>query len=252
MRAKLSTSLLFTLLLLVSRTSAFGSPAGKCKTEIFEGSVEAGSAYRAAIGGGSTGLKLELEPVSSGWRLRIVPASGAPAAGATALSPDYATDYAQIATPPYQSPSPLLLSTDFQFRAQDVLAWNPRHFQYTADAASYRRLARVYAILLSVHSDRAARSLAAVQLAELASQALAGEIEILDARLIPGIANQTAAAAAVSTHLFQTAHITEQSAAGSPSPLGAVTWLKFRIRLDLPAGFPIAGAGGRLTAQPCL
>ena len=44
-------------------------------------------------------------------------------------------DYAELATPPYESVSPLLLSTDFSFRAQDAVAWNPRRFRY-ADRCS--------------------------------------------------------------------------------------------------------------------
>ena len=49
-------------------------------------------------------------------------------------------DYAELATPPYESVSPLLLSTDFSFRAQDAVAWNPRRFRYADNSAEFQRL----------------------------------------------------------------------------------------------------------------
>ncbi len=230
---------------LVAPVSAMA--AARCRTEMLEATVQAGAGYTAEIGGG---LKIRLDPVANGWRLRVVPATG----GST--SPDYA----EIATPPYQSPSPLLLATEFQFRAQDVLGWNPRHFQYVADAVSYHRMVVLYGELQQANKagqDKADQnnvnqSEAATRLAEMVSHAAAGEIEVLDARLLPGIANQSAAAAAVATHWGQTAHTTEQATDGRATALGRITWLKLRVRLDIPPGLNLAKAGGKLAWGPCL
>jgi hypothetical protein len=59
---------------------------------------------------------------------------------------------------------------------------------------------------------------------------------VLDARLVPGSANQGQMAAAVASHFSQTPHTVEQGS----SPLGAITWLKFRITVHLPKGFVAA------------
>ena len=79
---------------------------------------------RAMSARSGNGLEVMLEPLASGWILRVLPASG----------PRPAHDYAELATPPYRSVSPLLISTDYSFRAQDAVAWNPRRFRYVGHA----------------------------------------------------------------------------------------------------------------------
>lgn len=222
--------------------SASTVAGGRCRTETFEATVRAGEGYSSAIGGG---LVLRLDPLADGWRLRVVPAAGG--------SPS--PDYAEIATPPYQSPNPLLLATEFQFRAQDVLGWNPRHFQYVADAASYQRMVAVYRQFEEASKagqSKVGQSGAEDRLAEMVSHAAAGEVEVLDARLVPGIGNQSPAAGAVATHWGQTAHTTEQPSDGRATPLGRVSWLKVRIRLDLPPRFSEANGSGKFAWMPCL
>ena len=89
--------------------SASGVPAGKgaCQTGVLEGEVRAGESFARPIGGG---LEVRLDALSwgSGWLLRVQPVRG----------PRPPHDYAELATPPYASVSPLLLSTDYSFRAQ--------------------------------------------------------------------------------------------------------------------------------------
>ena len=80
-------------------------------------------------------LKLLLQPIHSGWILRVVPGVRRPDADLAALT--YA-DYALLATPPYQSVTPLSLSTDFGFRAQDAAGWNPRRFRFATIAGILR------------------------------------------------------------------------------------------------------------------
>ncbi|HEY6375253.1 MAG TPA: hypothetical protein VIX90_06980, partial [Edaphobacter sp.] len=145
-----------------------------------------------------------------------------------------AHDYAELATPPYQSVSPLLISTDFSFRAQDAVGWNPREFRFAADGQSFGQLAEVYG---EYRASAVPSEGVKERLAELVNRAPQGRLEILDAHVVPGVADQTRAAAMVALHFTTTAHQIEQLANGKATPLGKVTWMRFRISFELPAGF---------------
>jgi hypothetical protein len=162
-----------------------------------------------------------LEPLASGWILRVLPMAGARPAH----------DYAELATPPYQSVNPLLISTDFSFRAQDVVAWNPRDFRFAADRAAFQRMLGLYGEV-----ERGASG-AEGELAVLASKSPEGSLRILEAHFVPGTADQAKMASAVASHLNTTEHTLEQSPDGKATALGRVTWMRFRISLELPAGF---------------
>jgi hypothetical protein len=191
---------------------------------VLEGSVHAGESYVRPVG---NGLEVMLEPLASGWILRVLPANG----------PRPAHDYAELATPPYQSVSPLLISTDYSFRAQDVVAWNPRRFRYAASAKDFMAMSAAYQEYVRNSSGRAA---AEAELAGLVSQSPEGGIEILDSRFVPGMANQAQTAAMVASHLSSTPHSVEQAGNGKGNPLGQVTWMRFRIWMNLPTGFQVA------------
>src|SRR3982751_5665863 len=94
-----------------------GGGLGSSVCGVFEGEVRAGQQYVKGIGGG---IELMLEPLPSGWILRVLPVGVG--------RPEH--DYAELATPPYRSVNPLSISTDFSFRAQDAVAWNPRRFRF--------------------------------------------------------------------------------------------------------------------------
>ena len=149
-------------------------------------------------------------------------------------SPEGVFDYAQLATPPYSAVNPLLLSTDYSFRAQDAVAWNPRRFRYAAGAAEFARLVAAYARYVRVSPPSAASE---NELAAIVSKEPEGMLEILDAHLIPGAANQAGTAALVASHFNTTAHTVEDPPDGKGSTLGKLTWVRFRIGLDLPKGF---------------
>ncbi len=88
-------------------------------------------------------------------------------------------------------------------------------------------------------------------LAELASRQPEGALEILDAHLVPGTADQTRAASMVAGHFADTAHALEQPAGGRPTPLGTLTWIRFRVSLALPPG-QHAATGSRIErARAC-
>ena len=205
-----------------------------CLEEVFEGEVRAGQGFVHPIG---NGLEVVLEPRASGWVLRILPAKGS--------KPVH--DYAELATPPYQSVSPLLLSTDFSFRAQDAVGWNPRRFQFAPDAEAYRRLLKAYE---AYRVTQPPSSAAQAGLVKEVGQMSEGELQIMDARLVPGTADQTPAAAAVASHFLETAHRLDQPENGRATPLGRLNWVGFRIRLELPPSF-LVERGVLAHRHPC-
>ncbi len=190
-----------------------------------EGEVNAGQAFAKPLG---NNLEVYLQPIHSGWILRVIPQSGA--AGEH--------DYAELATPPYQSVTPLSISTDFAFRAQDAVGWNPRRFRFATSAAAFHRLEEVY--LRFAQAGATPPAPLQVELSSQIAQAAEGAFTIVDAKLVPGTADQWRMAAPVASHFTSTAHTLVQTPDAPPDPLGRIVWLRFRIELDLPAGFTVA------------
>ncbi|MBS1821822.1 MAG: hypothetical protein JST61_07590 [Acidobacteria bacterium] len=229
--------LLAVVLAMLASVAGFSqqpAKAARCNVGVLEGQVRAGESFVRPIGGG---LVLMLEPLASGWILRVLPEG----------RPRPAHDYAELATPPYHSVSPLLISTDFSFRAQDAIGWNPRRFRFAADEGSFARLLKAY----SAYEASPAQSSAAQQgLAVLVGQAPEAVLTILDAHLVPGTADQARIASTVATHFLTTPHTVENPSGGRPTALGKLTWIRFRIVFDLPQGFK-AGRGLEIKRQPC-
>ena len=211
-------------LLMAMGQGGWAAPVGKtamCRRAVVEGEVQAGQEFVRAIG---NGLEVMLEPLASGWILRVLPVGG----------PRAEHDYAELASPPYRSVSPLQISTDFSFRAQDVVAWNPRHFRFAADKTMFAELSAAYTEYRSTPVPSAS---AMNKLTKLVSRAPEGTVQLLDAHLVPGTGDQGKMAAAVASHFDTTAHSLERPADGKATPLGKVTWIRFRISLELPEGF---------------
>ncbi len=211
-----------------------GAKAAACRVGVVEGELQAGREFSAELG---DGLKVWFQPIASGWILRVIPDSGSIGAH----------DYAELATPPYASVSPLSVSTDFSFRAQDAVGWNPRRFRYAASAAEFARLQAAYD---RFERGGAKSGGAAAELAAEVAKAADGKLTIVDAKLVPGMADQWRMAGAVSNGFETTAHTLVQSADGRPSPLGKLVWLRFRVELWLPAGFR-AARGLRVDQRVC-
>ncbi len=210
------------LVMTICSAAAIAQPSIKrCNVATLEGEVRAGESFLSPIG---TGLELMLEPLASGWIVRVLPAG----------KPRPSHDYAELATPPYRSVSPLLISTDYSFRAQDAIGWNPRRFHFAASDANFIRMLKAYE---EYESKGPASVSAQTQLAELASQAPAATFTILDARLIPGTGDQARTVAPVASHFAATAHTIETPTDGKTSPLGKITAMRFRVELELPQGF---------------
>jgi hypothetical protein len=208
-------------------TAAIGAaPVAKptqtgCAQVSIEGQVAEGKGFQKIFaeprnGSRQPALMLVVQPLASGWIVRVVAAQG----------PWGDHDRAELATPPYRSPNPLLVTTDFAFRAQDAVAWNPRHFRYAADARSFERLKALYPRVLA--NDGAAMA----DVARLTGEMPEGEFRILDAVLAPGTADQWRMAGAVASHLESTPHEVAQGVA--PSPLGRILSLRFEVTIEVP------------------
>lgn len=190
-----------------------------CSVVVIEGEVRAGEGFRTAA---LAGVELRFQPVAAGWVLRVVPMAHA------------GEDWAEMATPPYRSVTPLLVSTDFSFRAQDTVGWNPRRFRFAASEATFIELRALRQAMEAGATEKVGL------LAELASRQPEGVLKILDARLVPGTADQTRAAGLVAGHFAATAHELEQPVGGRSTPLGQVTWMRFRVLLEVPRGVGVA------------
>ena len=209
-------------------------PQGGCIQVVVEREIARGQGAEVAFAKGPGGdLKLVVQPLASGWIVRVVPAKG----------PWMELDRAALATPPYGSPSPLLLSTDYAFRAQDAIAWNPRRFRYVASAATADALAKLYPKVMAEDAK------AAAEVGEMVASQPEGTIEILDAELAPGTADQWRMAAAVATHLESTPHREAKGVAASK--LGMLTSVKLRVSLELAEGWT-AMAGVAQRKIPCM
>jgi len=206
-----------------------------CRAGVLDAELQAGKEFRKPIG---NGLELWFQPIASGWILRVVPETG----------PVGDHDYAELATPPYESVSPLSLSTDFAFRAQDAVGWNPRRFQFATSPAEFDQLDEVYQRF--IHAGATPPAPLQLELSDEVARASGGKLTILDARLIPGVADQGKMAAAVSSNFATTAHTLVQPADGKPSALGKLLWLRVRVELALPPGFRPAG-GIRMMPTVC-
>ena len=200
------------------------APRPVCRSAVIDGELNAGQPFSANLG---SGLKIFFQPIASGWILRVLPVSGP--------LPEH--DYAELATPPYQSVTPLSISTDFAFRAQDAVAWNPRRFRFAASASSFERMAHGYAAVIG-HPEIISSDHYGLLSSEIA-RSPEGSFTILDARLVPGNADQWQGAAAVASHFESTAHTIVQEANGTTSALGRLLWVRFRLKLDVPAVFAV-------------
>lgn len=226
--------LALALPVIVLAQTALAAPApklGGCRTAAVEGELNAGQPFSKPIG---NGLSLFFQPIASGWILRIVPSTGP--------LPDH--DYAELATPPYNSVTPLFISTDFAFRAQDAIGWNPRRFHFATSAPSFLHLREAYLKLMAAGTTPS--SALESELAAQLGQTSEATLTVLDARLVPGTADQWRMAATVASHFSTTAHTLVQDPTGT-SALGRLVWLRFRVDFNLPAGF---SAGGALRTMP--
>ena len=217
---------LFAVLVVVPRPAILQAvphtpPASPCHKAVLQGELTAGEPFIHLL---FNDLRVWFQPIASGWILRVIPVAASPGI----------PDYAQVATPPYNSVSPLSLSTDFAFRAQDAIGWNPRRFHLATSPAQFAGLLDLYRQILAQNSTR--QPAAEARLSSLLAQTAEAKLTIIDSRLVPGMADQWRMAGAVSSAFESTAHTFADAPGGKPSPLGKLLWVRFKLELDLPAG----------------
>ena len=184
-----------------------------CQPIRFQAEVRSGQSYVHPL---APRLDFKLEAIPAGWAIRILPHG--------TVRPPH--DAAELANPPYRSPTPLLLSTDYAFRAQDAIAWNPRSFHFFTSAPQTMQAESAYQAIQR-QPDSPASGTALLKLLPGAAE---GQLRILDAEIYGGTADQTAAAATVASHLDQTAH---RVRADPPStPLGRILKLRFQVTIS--------------------
>ena len=218
---------IFVAAAVIPLAGAAPTPKSACRAAVVEGEVNAGQPYSQPLGGG---LKLYFQPIHSGWIVRVLPVAG----------PASEHDYAELATPPYQSVSPLSISTDFAFRAQDALGWNPRRFRFATNPASFRGLEQAYQRFQAGGTTPSPEAQA--ELASQIASATEATLSIIDSRLVAGTADQWQMAAAVASHFNSTAHTLVQEPDGSTSALGRIVWIRFRLEFRVPPGFVLSPA----------
>jgi hypothetical protein len=201
--------------------SAQTAGAAACKVGVVEGDLEAGKDFRRPIG---SGLSVWFQATRSGWILRVVPTVGQVGEH----------DYAELATPPYRSVTPLAITTDFSFRSQDAVGWNPRRFHFATSAVEFARFRATYQ---RYQASGWKSGSAEAELTEEIGRAAEGKLTIVDAKLEPGMADQSRMAAAVSSRFEQTAHTLVAASNGKSSDLGKLVWVRIRLELALPVGF---------------
>ncbi len=246
----------FAIAWLLFSTLASGAatlPKSGCTRMVFEGEVSAGEYWTVALGEGWVFRVVPIPPLRaaySGWDLVVdrQPPAGYP-------------DALLLATMPYNSINEREIGTTFGLRAQDAIGWNPRSFRFIANREDFHEARQLF---LSVqadagiqpktggsgdrkHDDRQAMA----RLLEIRQHAASGEFRIVDAHIVPGVADPAPYAQTWSAASTQTPHTIEEAPGGKSSALGVLTRMQFAVTLWLPAGWVVpASVQGQRMACP--
>jgi len=248
------------LVLLAMATLAKASTPDKtvCEKVVIQGEVAAGQEWKKAIGEGWAFRVLPIDadkPESekagySGWDLVVdrEQAAGYP-------------DSLLLATPPYDSINEREVGTTFGTRAQDVIGWNPRSFRFLTSTADFQTARQIFLAMKSNGRSSTAGSGnkgqssagtngAVSKLMQLSRDSGAGQFQIVDARLTPGIGDDAPFAEDWAQRAVRTPHTFEPAAGGKSTPLGRLGWIRFSITLWLPSTWK-APAGLGATRGAC-
>lgn len=227
-------------------------PKAACTRVVFEGQASAGGYWTVPLGQGWVFRILPITPLQaaySGWDLVVdrEPAAGFP-------------DALLLATMPYNSINEREIGTTFGLRAQDAIGWNPRSFRFIVSPSDFREAQRLFRSLAAnaglqsaigkggdpPQGDRQAMA----RLLEIQKHAAAGEFRIVDAHIVPGVADPAPYAQQWAAAWTQTPHTVEEAPDGKSNALGALKWVRFAVTLWLPAGW-IVPASLQARRAPC-
>jgi hypothetical protein len=218
--------------LAIAATHAASPPVRTCQRVEIQGEVNTGEEWKAAVG--------------QGWVLRLLPI-GPPSAGYSgwdiAIDRDRPAGYPDsllVATLPYDSINEREIGTTFGLRAQDAIGWNPRSFRFLTEPEQFRQAQQWFRQLAGERAQSGASktqsSEVAQRLLKLASNASSGQLRILDARLVPGIADAPPFAQSWALAFSRTPHQIV-AATGNAKPRGELRWMRFTVTLWLPRGW---------------
>lgn len=207
------------------------SPRRTCRRVDLHGDVSGGQEWRASVGEGWVFRVLPIAPAGySGWDLAMDrdPPAGYP-------------DALLLATLPYSSINQREIGTTFGLRAQDAIGWNPRSFHFLTDPEEFRQAQQWFRQLtpgaVVPVRDRGTPDRTAVsqRLLQLQSRASSGQFRIVDAHIVPGIADPQPFAQGWALAASRTQHEIEPAAPGQSSARGKLVWMRFELTLWLPA-----------------
>jgi hypothetical protein len=222
------------------QSNAAGQRARQCLQATLAGDVNAGQEWKAAFG--------------EGWVFRVLPIHSENAAHngwdlvVDREDPAGYPDALLVATPPYNSINQREVGTTYGLRTQDAIGWNPRSFRFLTSPALFAEAQRTFrsvngsglaAIGAAPGSDNSPAARQGRRFIEITQRAAAGEFKIIDARLAPGTADAASYAENWALALPKTQHTFEPALNGESTPLGELHWIRFEIRLWLPAGWKI-------------
>ena len=184
-----------------------------------EDEVSAAKAFTQEFGGDLV-FRLNAEQASGGWFIEVVPRG----AGV-----DSQQEYVWVVTPPYHFGNQRYLDTSYGVPAREAIQNSPREFNFALDEEQYKEASRLVDLAISSHPDSDKRSQEELeQERQDATEALlklpvaAGRLWILDSGV--------------------------KDPAGDRD-FGSIEWLKFRVELRVPCGFPVAAGTRRLSVD---
>ena len=165
-----------------------------------------------------------------------------------------------LATMPYNSINEREIGTTFGLRAQDAIGWNPRSFRFIASPGDFQEARQLFRLITAntglasatgtgdpKQSDRQATA----RLLEMVKHAATGEFRIVDAHIVPGVADPAQYAQTWAAPSSRTPHTIEEAPGGKSGALGALKWMRFAVTLWLPAGWVVpASVHGQRMACP--
>ncbi|HKF50567.1 MAG TPA: hypothetical protein VKB38_24600 [Terracidiphilus sp.] len=231
------------LLAAMSHAASAASPAA-CRKVVIEAQVSAGQEWKVPIGEDWLFRIVPIPPLQqgySGWDLVV-----------DRTQPAGFPDALYLATPPYNSINQREIGTTYGLRAQDAIGWNPRTFRFFTDPATFRNAQKIYDLAFVHPKDATNRTEAnaSAMLVKLAEHASQGELRILDARLIPGVADPAPFAQNWAAAAARTQHENVPSPAGNPTARGALNGMRFSLTLWLPGNWALP-PGLHATVSAC-
>jgi len=237
-------AVLLTGLVSIAATG-FAAAPGQCAKVILDGDVSAAREWNAPIGEGWLFRIVPIPPLAagySGWDLVV-----------DRENPAGFPDALYLATPPYRSINEREIGATFGLRAQDAIGWNPRSFRFLVDPAAFHQAQRTYRAAsagANPGSPPPNPDSAMTRLFELQKHAARGELRIVDAHVVPGVADPAPFALQWARAASRLQYEVEAAPEGKSSPRGSLLWIRFRISLWLPPGWALP-AGLHSVQAPC-